>query len=211
MNKRQLYLSSVVIIFYLVGTFGTILKFSHDFFLDLFPFALLLSFTLLFFSKGTRPVLKDFLVMAGIAAISFFIEAAGVSSGLIFGVYSYGDTLGVKLLETPLIIGLNWTLLVLASASVAEALKVPVPVKVLLASVIMVVYDVAMEQVAGILDMWTWQNNSIPPRNYLGWFVTALILHSFVKVSGIKTDYKLSAVVLITQFSFFLLLLILLN
>lgn len=208
MRRRLVYLSSVVIVFYLVGTAGTILKFSNSFFTGLFPFALILSFILLLLSKDTRPVIKDFVVMALIAVSSFLIEAAGVSTGLIFGVYTYGETLGLKLLGTPLIIGLNWTLLVLASGSITDPLKISIPLKILIASGIMVLYDVMMEQVAGRLDMWNWENESIPPVNYLGWFVTAAILHSFARLTGIKMNYSLSAVVLLTQTGFFLLLFI---
>src|SRR5689334_23098853 len=41
-------------------------------------------------------------------ALTLAAEVIGVATGAIFGAYSYGEVLGFKLLEVPLIIGLNW-------------------------------------------------------------------------------------------------------
>ena len=55
-------------------------------------------------------------------AIGFSAELIGVHSGMLFGNYSYGNNLGLKLAEVPLIIGINWGVLAVTSASITETL-----------------------------------------------------------------------------------------
>ena len=40
-------------------------------------------------------------------------EAIGVNTGLLFGTYEYGANLGFKIFGVPLIIGVNWTVLII--------------------------------------------------------------------------------------------------
>ncbi len=97
---------------------------TRDLFIVLTPAILLLSFALLL--NFHTPVLdaKTTIVFISIFLISYFVEVAGVRTGLIFGPYSYGRGLGLKLLDTPLLIGLNWVLLVYCTAAIFE--KIPV-------------------------------------------------------------------------------------
>jgi putative membrane protein len=48
------------------------------------------------------------------------LEVVGVKTGLIFGEYKYGSTLGIKLFEVPLIIGFNWVFVILGSISISR-------------------------------------------------------------------------------------------
>ena len=51
----------------------------------------------------------------------------------------------------------------------------------------MVLYDVIMEQVAPVMDMWKFDDGVPPLRNYISWFLLAVIFHSLVRLAGIKT------------------------
>ena len=136
------------------------------------------------------------------------VEILGVNTGMIFGKYYYGNVLNPKILGTPLIIGLNWLFLVYVSTSIIDDLTINSIAKVFLASIIMVIYDVILEQVAGNLDMWYWYTDNIPLKNYISWFVIAVIFVSIIKFFKIETENKLSFTLLSTQFFFFLGLLI---
>ena len=195
------------VVFYLVGIAGMLLPFSFLFFVKLIPVALLLSsLALAFFHKNFNS--KTLFVFISIYIIGFFVEVAGVNTGLIFGNYIYGESLGIKLFNTPLIIGINWLLLVYITASVLELSKLTMLLKILFGAFLMLGYDLIIEQIAPILDMWTWQNEKVPLKNYVTWFLLALVFHTVIQVFKIKTKNKLAPVILVCQVLFFLVLLI---
>lgn len=195
------------VIFYFVGITGMLFPASFPVFVKLIPFALLLSsVALAFFHKNFNT--KTLLVFVSIYLCGFFVEVEGVNTGLIFGQYSYGKSLGIKAFNTPLIIGLNWLLLVYITSSVLERTKFHGPVKIFFGATMMLFYDIIIEQTAPKLDMWTWQNQIVPLNNYVAWFIIAAIFHSFIMIFKIKTANKLAPVILVCQVLFFLVLLI---
>jgi bisanhydrobacterioruberin hydratase len=138
----------------------------------------------------------------------FVIESVGVNTGLIFGEYIYGKTLGYQIFETPLIIGMNWLFLVYVSSSLTERLNSGRFISFLLPPVLMVIYDLVLEQVAPDLGMWNWKNEVIPLQNYIAWFVVAFIFVLVFGLFNIKTSNKIAPLIFILQFLFFLLLMI---
>lgn len=196
-------LKRFILQFYIVGFLGFAIPYSFPYFIFLTPFALIISIFLLasYHQKyDTKSVLIfSFIFLAGLA-----VEIIGVNTGKIFGEYSYGGALGPKIMETPVIIGLNWLFLVYASNSVLNRFRMPDFIKVLLAAVMMVVYDLILEQVADKLEMWSWSNATIPVQNYLAWFGLAVLFGAVLKFSKINTDNKLSFTLLLCQFFFFL-------
>ena len=195
------------VIFYLVGIAGMLLPFSFPLFVKLIPVALILSSVALAFFHRTFDT-KTITVFISIYLIGFFVEVIGVNTGLIFGGYSYGESLGLKVFNTPLIIGLNWLLLVYVTASVLEKFNLPAPAKVILSALMMLSYDLIIEQIAPRIDMWNWQSEMIPLNNYVAWFFLALVFHAAIQAFGIKTKNRLAPVILICQVMFFLILLI---
>ena len=194
-------------IFYLVGIAGMLLPFSFSLFVKLIPVALLLSSVALVFFHSNFDT-KTLAVFTFIYLIGFFVEVLGVNTGLIFGEYIYGESLGIKVFNTPLIIGLNWLLLVYITSSVLENMKLLVPVKIILGASMMLGYDLIIEQIAPKLDMWNWQNNIVPIDNYVAWFLIAALFHAAIQVFKIKTTNKLAPIILVCQVLFFLVLLI---
>ena len=202
------YVQGFFIIFYLVGIVGLLVPFSFPLFVKLVPLALVLSFGGLYIFHEAETNWRTVVCFVSIYLLSFIIEAVGVYNGLVFGHYNYASSLGPKLFETPLIIGINWFFLVYTTTAMVENFKISAWFKVLLASSFMLVYDIVMEQVAPMLDMWHWENNSVPLLNYLAWFVLALLFNSLVKLMKVKIENKLAAFIFICQFLFFLILFI---
>jgi uncharacterized membrane protein len=194
-------------IMYSVGILGFILKIHPDFPL-LTPFNLILSLAmcLVFHSQKNTKFLS---ICLFIAAAGFSIEAIGVNTGKIFGVYHYGKTLGFKLWQTPLSISINWLLTSYCAAMFINQLlseKINVFFKALLAAFVMVGLDILIEPVAMKTDMWTWENNIIPLQNYLGWFLTALPLQIILFYTIGHAKNKVAFSVFILQALFFLIL-----
>jgi len=205
-NNPQ-HVSGFLKIFYIVGIIGIFMSPTSVFFISLTPFALLLSFglLLLFHPKFDLNTVTTFLL---IAVLGFLIEERGVNTGLIFGNYRYGDTLGLKISNTPIIIGLNWLLMTYITASVVDLFNIHTIFKIIAAALLMVVYDLVLEQVAPLMDMWSWQNSLVPLQNYIAWFVVALVFQSIFKLRKIDTYNPVAASVLIIQFVFFITLLL---
>jgi putative membrane protein len=201
--KREKETAIFFVFFYIVGILGLSFEFSFPFFLKLIPLALMLSFIGLALFHASKPDLKTFVAFAGIYFAGFLIEALGVNTGKIFGEYVYGKSLGFKISETPVIIGINWLFLVYASSSVLEKFRIWIVLKVLIAAGIMLVYDLVLEQVAPHLDMWYWKNDLVPLQNYIAWFVISLVFHSIIKGFKINTQNKMAGIILACQFLFF--------
>ncbi|MFO7932926.1 MAG: carotenoid biosynthesis protein [Bacteroidales bacterium] len=167
----------IVIIYYLVGLAGMIIPVTHELFKDLTPFSLLLSIFLLYLyhdSFSTRFWLVSMLILV----LGFLVEVAGVETGLLFGEYSYGDTLGPRLFHTPLMIGVNWLMLVYCSLYIVRKYIDTPYFRAIVAAALMVVYDFALEPSAIYLGMWSWPGGAVPLQNYLAWFIIAFLLNS---------------------------------
>ena len=197
----------IIPVFYTVGLAGFLIPLSYPYFEKLIPLVLILSFILLVIYHPKQSSYRlSILVFTGIYISGLIVEMIGVNTGIIFGEYSYGLNLGLKILNTPVIIGLNWLILVYTSSSMFEKINIHVNYKILLASASMLAYDIVLEQVAPLTGMWKWQEGNIPFRNYMAWFIIALIFHALLKTVGIKTENAVSKNLFISQFVFFLIL-----
>jgi len=139
------------------------------------------------------------------AVLTFFIEVAGVSTGKIFGVYEYGSTLKWQWQAVPLVIGLNWMVLIMAALDICKKYfnKILTP---FIAATMVVIFDWIMEPVAIHLDYWHWFGEQIPLQNYVAWFVIALVFSMIYQVLNLKTNSLVLKVYFLVQFFFFLML-----
>jgi len=195
-------------IFYLVGVLGLSFPETRPLFIRLVPFALILGFAGVLLFHAAKWNWKPLTAFILVYISGFVIESIGVNTGLIFGEYIYGETLGIQIFETPLIIGMNWLFLVYVSSSLTERLNSGRFISFFLPSVLMVVYDLVLEQVAPDLGMWNWKNEVIPLQNYIAWFAVAFIFVLVFRLLNIKTSNKIAPLIFILQFLFFLSLMI---
>lgn len=196
------------VIFYTIGTLGMIIPQTFMLFCRLTPFSLLLSIFYLAWFHPDKKELKGLIAFTLIFVTGLVIEIIGVNTGKIFGSYEYSNKLGIKIFGTPLLIGLNWVMLTYLSSSVVEKMKLTATGKICLASLIMLVYDIILEQAAPIIGLWEWEGGKIPLQNYAIWLLLAVMFNSLVKIFRIKTTNPLSAVILYSQLLFFIVVLI---
>lgn len=196
------------VIFYAIGTLGMIIPQTFMLFCRLTPFSLLLSFFYLAWFHPDKRDYRSLIAFSLIFLTGLVIEITGVNTGLIFGSYEYSNKLGIKVFGTPLLIGLNWVMLTYLSSSVVDKMKIKAAGKICLGSLIMLGYDIILEQAAPIIGLWQWEGGKIPLQNYAIWLLLAVLFNSLVKIFRVKTANALSAVILYSQLLFFIVVLI---
>ena len=195
--KKHIYIF-IILIFHIVGFVGFLI--NPSFFKSLSPLNLLLSSGLvLLTSKQTNGKFYSSLLL--IAIIGFFLEALGVKTELIFGSYYYGRTLGLKAFSVPLLIGVNWAILLYCTAQFSQ-IKNQI-LNALFGAFLMVFLDFFIEQIASRFDFWYWKNGIIPLQNYIAWFIISFVLNlAFQKRLGQKSNLTAKAFYMI-QITFF--------
>ena len=202
-SRRSVVSAALVLaIFYLVGFVGLGFSSHRPLFQALVPFNLLLTNAVLFsFHRGFT---KPFGVFAAVVAGSGFLaEVLGVHTGVLFGSYQYGSTLGLKLWKVPLLIGLNWLMLVYTTGHLSDLFRLPWPLKALLATGLMVGLDYFLEPVAVQLGFWSWQGGQIPLSNFIGWFGVALLMQLYYQQADFPKVNPLAPLVFGLQLLFF--------
>ena len=211
-NKYRTVTFIVIVLMYLAGTIGLLIPYTQPYFKLASALNLWISLILLlFFHEDFN---KSFIFTTVFILLSgFFIEVLGVHTGVIFGKYYYGQTLGFKLFEVPLVIGANWLLLVYCSAVSVQSIFSKIKNKSFFTSIfvqslasasLMVLLDLLIEPVAIRLDFWHWQNEQIPIQNFQAWFLIAFVFsYIFLKAKFLKFNL-LAILLLILQFFFFI-------
>lgn len=202
----------LVILMYLAGTIGLLIPYTQPYFKLASPLNLWVSLILLIsFHEDFN---KTFIFTAiFIFLTGFLVEVAGVHTGIIFGKYWYGHTLGTQLFDVPLVIGANWLLLVYCSSISVKMLFSNIKhksfftsifIQSTIAAMLMVGLDYLIEPVAISLDFWHWQFDKIPTQNYQAWFLLSFILIYFFLNAKFSKTNPLALLVLFLQFLFFI-------
>ncbi len=206
MKKNQgVFLIAILIIFHMVGLIGIMLPDFKQLILSLSFLNLLLAFTVIILAENENKLLLiSFLSIAFITGIS--VELIGVHTGMLFGDYSYGANLGPKLWGVPLVIGINWGVLSITTASITQKINLPVYLKIIVNAFLLVLFDFVMEPVAMKSDFWSWKNDEIPLFNYVCWFFVALILQLIYHWIRKPKSNKVFNALFVIQLLFFIIL-----
>lgn len=166
----------IICVFHIVGFVGFII--NPVYFKSLSPVNLVLSAGLIILmSNQTKWQFYGSFIL--VAAIGFFVEVLGVKTEFIFGSYFYGNSLGYKLFSVPLLIGINWSILLYCTAQLSKFKNSFV--NALFGAFLMVILDFFIEQNAAKFDFWYWKNRIIPFQNYVAWFLISFLLNLLVQ------------------------------
>ncbi|MBR2648396.1 MAG: carotenoid biosynthesis protein [Sediminibacterium sp.] len=222
MNKIVISKTTAIYIAIIIHGFGIIGILSpnyREWFIKCTPLNLIIMAFLLLLQQEQRD--KKFWLFAVICFFTgFCAEFIGIHTGLLFGEYKYGTILGPKLSQVPLLIGLNWFVIVycigsfmeklhhkMASASTATVSPLLVAISVIIdGAAIATLFDYFMEPVAVSLGYWQWKNANIPRYNYVCWFALSALLLLVMRKLKISTKNHFATHLLIIQILFFLLL-----
>jgi len=204
-RKYPVQTVAVIAFYYSVGIVGLSVPKTQSLFQALVPFTLLCSLYFLWLFQENLSM-KVYLTGLAIFILGFAVEVAGVNTGVIFGEYEYGRTLGIKLWNTPLMIGVNWLLLIFSCRALTELFLRNRWLRIVVASLLMVIYDIVLEPVAIRLDMWNWFGERVPLQNYLAWFIVSVILFLILELFVKQVRNKIAPALFIIQIAFFLVL-----
>jgi uncharacterized membrane protein len=197
--------SLVLLITHAVGFWGLQLSDLNEYFIFLTPIQLVFT-AFLIFAFHQNWDFKFIGIMLLIGILGYLSELLGVKTGLIFGEYHYGETLGFKLFDIPVLIGLNWIILIYCTGNIVIKLDTNSYVKAALGAFLMIAIDYYIEPVAISFDFWTWDttNGIIPIQNYIAWYILSfLFLLLFLKI-GLKKVNPMALIGYIIQLLFFM-------
>ncbi|OEK07491.1 carotenoid biosynthesis protein [Roseivirga misakiensis] len=201
-EKNAFYL---LVAMHISGVIGLSLEITSDLFKMLVPYNLFATAAILLHFEKDKSIKYGLFILITFL-VGFFAEVIGVATGDIFGEYAYGKTLGFKVLEVPLAIGINWVVLIYCSAHLSRKITNSAVLQVIIASILMVALDLLIEPVAINLDFWSWNGGDIPLRNYIGWFVVSVLLHSVFRGLMKDSNNSLAIKLLYIQAAFFVVL-----
>jgi uncharacterized membrane protein len=114
-----------------------------------------------------------------VLACSFGIETFGAITGFPFGDYHYTERFGPVLGVVPLTIPLAWHVVVTNALFVIRAVAPHASrlAEAALAGLLCTLYDFILEPFATtVKHYWIWTEGTIPPLNYVAWFVLSAVL-----------------------------------
>ena len=203
--KNRFYVDLIFIsVIHLAGIIG-IYFLESTFFLRTSSVSILIP--LFLFCYRSNLTNKDVFLFAFVFLIGYTAEFLGVNYKILFGDYSYGRSLGVKLFEVSLIIGCNWLLLALISQALIKSIFSNSWLIIIFSSLLMVLIDIYIEPVAPLLDFWEFKENIVPFSNYRDWFMVALIIQFILSYRNTQVNmfnWSLGyLIILVLFFSFF--------
>ena len=193
------------IVFYCVGLGLYFTPLTHNLFILITPYTLVLVVAAIF-SHHKKWDTKTTLVLSTIFILSIVVEIIGVATGKLFGVYEYGNGLGFKIVNVPVIIGLNWVFLVYTSNSIISKYTSKNILITVGAASLMVLYDIILEKAAPLMDMWSFSNNNPPIINYVMWFILALLFNWSIQKFKIDTHNRPARWLFFSQLGFFIII-----
>jgi bisanhydrobacterioruberin hydratase len=190
LNKTKIYLIYFLILVYVSGAIGIL--FNPLFFLPLTPYTLILTALVFLIHQPFHKTsyAAGFLTLI---LIGFLVEIIGVRTGHVFGNYYYGKTLGCALFGVPLVVPLNWAVLISCGVLTGTRFSKNRFLAAMISALVVTAIDFLMEQVVSSLDFWHFDTGLAGAHNYAGWlvisFVSSFILQNNLSAGDRKAAY----------------------
>ncbi len=157
-------------------------------------------------------------------ATGYWVEVLGTKTGWLFGKYEYGENLGPLVAGVPVIIAVNWFMIIYCCGITIQQMlnkikdqisketgspRKPVKFASLLidGALLAVLFDWLMEPVAINLDYWNWEGgDEVPFFNYISWFLVSSALMAVFHYLSFYKQNRFAVNLLLIQMMFFLLL-----
>jgi bisanhydrobacterioruberin hydratase len=217
-ENKTLYISIfIAVLFHFSGVIGMFTE-ARSWFISMTPLTLLLMTALILWNEKTiQKQLWMYIILCVI--VGFLSEVIGTNTGLLFGMYAYGEAFGYKVAAVPILIGMLWFVTVysvghtvlyfykLLSRNSDRSIFINF-LLITLAAAMTTVFDYVLEPAAISLGYWQWYpDGSVPIFNYVCWFFISGFLHvPFFMIRSLSNEINYFAVFLIFIQSLFLLL-----
>lgn len=211
---------SLALLFHASGLIGILYSSEKDWFIANTPVNLLLMAALIFFTHPEKN--KAFFYFFFISFFTGFIaEIIGINTAVLFGNYTYGTLLGFKIAGVPLLIGLNWFVVVYCAAFTTQYIeawfihrmnaeqqlsaRIKAASFIVDASLLTTLFDYLIEPVAIKLNYWQWQPaGEVPLYNYICWFFISAFLLIIFRRFNFNRHNQFAVHLLIIQILFFM-------
>ncbi len=212
----------IALLFHVSGVIGILFTPYKAWFISNTPLNLLLMAALLLFTQREKNIaFYGFIILC--FATGMLTEIIGVNTGYLFGNYRYGDVLGNKIFAVPLVIGINWFVIMFCAGTITNGVSEWVYRKleannqpsnyvklfsfVIDAAMLATFFDWIMEPAAQQLGFWQWlPNGEIPLYNYLCWFIISATLLTVFRFMKFDKHNQFAVHLFIIQLLFFLVL-----
>ncbi|GAA0756172.1 carotenoid biosynthesis protein [Psychroflexus lacisalsi] len=201
-KKYVLIAIGILWLFHISGIIGISLGYQ-DWFASRTALNLFIMFLALIFFFPLETI-KKWILFILFGVLGIYAEYLGVTFGLFFGEYAYGDNFGPKIFEVPILIGVNWAMLTFTCGAVANHLSDNIFLKSLLGTFMMLFLDLFMEKVAPIFDFWEFSGGYAPIDNYIAWGIISFIFHLVFHLAKIKGQFLISFNLYLVQLVFFI-------
>ena len=196
---------AIIWLFHVCGILGIIYG-NSEWFISATPLNLSINFALLLINCNSH---KWFFHMVVLGFLTGMItEILGVQRGWIFGDYQYGNALGYKILGVPILIGVNWALLTIITAAIAQQFYENLFMRIIIGVCLMIFLDLLIEPIAPVLDFWAFEGGNAPLQNYIGWTAVAIFLQSIFHYFRLEVKGWFPNQLYLLQIIFFTVLLI---
>jgi putative membrane protein len=218
--NKQHVATFIALLFHVSGFLGMLTSYKTWFIANT-PSNLLIMFGLIVWTHpGKNPAFFTFLFIA--FATGMITEIIGVNTGLLFGRYAYGNTLGKGLISVPWLIGINWFTIMYCCGIILSHLqswffsRLPVAEAVVSSrskffsfiidgAMLATIFDFLLEPVAVKLGYWRWlPNGDIPLTNYLSWFLISTLMLTVFKLLSFPKRNQFAVHLLIIESLFFM-------
>jgi len=171
-------------------------------------FYFLMSMVILaFIIKNNRKKLTTFFLCVIPAIFGIYIlQVISVNNNSIFGSFGYGSTFKHQIAGVPIIISLFWVVLIISALSLASKITRNAILRILYASLLLVILDFLMEPVAMKLDYWQWEGKTVPLQNYATWFIISFLITSVFAIVRMEPRSLVSRTFFLILIAFFALL-----
>lgn len=133
----------------------------------------------------------------------FLVAVVGINTGVLFGSFEYGSTLPTTVAQIPLVVPLNWAMLLLSAYGFFSNAVSQRHLRALLASVLVFLLNLLIQPVGVKLGYWVWDTGTIPVQNYISWFVVSIIFTQILALMKIHARSVIFKTYLIMQFLFY--------
>ncbi len=214
--------TALAIFFHTIGLVG--MFFNKNFFVATTALNLLLMACLLFYTQ--QKINIAFILFAIICFITgIVVEVVGTSTGYLFGQYAYGNMLGWSIKSVPIVIGINWFIIIYCCGITTHTIMNKLTARLQIpegtaypglkslsvisdGALLAVFFDWIMEPAAIKLGYWAWlvDDGAIPSFNYLTWFVVSLALMAAFSLLKFNKQNIFAVNLLMIMITFFLLI-----
>jgi putative membrane protein len=220
--SKQQIATFIAVLFHCIGLAG-ILFYDAALFASLTPMNLLLSAALLIYTQQEKNS-QFFLFAAVCYVVGYVVEYLGVNHQLLFGEYRYLPAMGWQWKNIPLVIGVNWFIMMYCCGVTIQHFlnlmwnklkdedeprrnNVGFFAIIIDGALLATFFDWIMEPIAVKLGYWQWLGDgSIPVFNYACWFVISALLMLLFRLLSFPKQNQFAVNLLLIQFMFFLIL-----